>query len=123
MALLQPISYYHGAASMIQGQAEPLVRELLAEITSMQSEALKAAKDQSELEERLAMASRIADETVAETFGQRHYMGNRKKQFQELPKDMKAWLNMSPTARAMIGGITVENDGTLKIDEDWKQVE
>ena len=121
--LLHPISYYQGAAASIQGPAAQLIADLIQELASIESEALQAQENQAALLEKLALATQIADEASVDHFESRSYEKARSKQLSQLTSVMKAWVAISPSARAAIGGITVEANGSLKVDDNWKWVE
>lgn len=121
--LLHPIEYYQGAAASIQGPAGLLITDLIQELASLESEALQAKEDQQDVLAKLALATEIADKATVEAFESRKYENNRSKQVSQLTGAMKAWVTMSPSARAAIGGITVEANGSLKVDDNWKWVE
>lgn len=123
MPLLHPISYYQGAAASIQGPAAQLINDLIQELASLESETLQAKEDQAALLEKLALATEIADDATVATFESRSYEKARSKQIHHLTGPMKAWVAISPSARAAIGGITVEVNGSLKVDDNWKWVE
>lgn len=121
--LLHPISYYQGAAASIQGPAAQLITDLIQELANLESNVLQAKEDQQDVLAKLALATEIADEASVNHFESRSYEKARSKQIHHLTGAMKAWVAISPSARAAIGGITVEANGSLKVDDNWKWVE
>lgn len=122
--MIKNIAYYHGALAAIDVPSHAaIVRDLIAELEfeidtrkEVETEALTNKK-------KLEIAVRVADEATQEAFNCRNYETNRIKKFSDMTNDQRLWLTMSETARAKIGGLTVDETGALKIDNNWKPIE